>query len=381
MSADERPSLPAPSPARGFYAPGFETLAERFAEQLEIEHGAAVTVFHRGRLVVDLVGGMANVERAEPWRHDTRVVLFSVSKGFAAMALHLLVDRGQLAWDARVADVWPGFSAGGKGSITVGALLSHAAGLPYLDTAVSLEDCTDPGRADVLRAAIERQAPAWAAGTDQGYHSVTFGMYAGELFRQASGEGVGTFARRELFEPLGSDVMLGTPASEDHRMATLYGPPAPLRVAKMLHSTLLQPMSNEARMLRAIVARDSMTRRAFAHPFAQGGAHDGRRYLGEATLAPAYGRVSWSKRDRVLHKPLGWSHGFLKEERHVFSPTPQSFGHAGLGGALGWCDPVHELTFGYVMNRMDWRVRSPRALGLCHALYECEAVREETPSP
>jgi hypothetical protein len=38
----------------------------------------------------------------------------------------------------------------------------------------------------------------------------------------------------------------------------------------------------------------------------------------------------------------------------------------------------HQLTVtndGYVMNDLDWRVRSPRALALCSALYECEPVR------
>ena len=49
-------------------------------------------------------------------------------------------------------------------------------------------------------------------------------------------------------------------------------------------------------------------------------------------------------------------------------------GHAGMGGYLGWCDPVEELAFGYVMNRMDWRVRSPRAIALCRSLYECAPV-------
>ena len=56
-------------------------------------------------------------------------------------------------------------------------------------------------------------------------------------------------------------------------------------------------------------------------------------------------------------------------------PTREAFGHAGLGGALGWCDPVHELTFGYVMNKLDWRVRSPRAVALCESLYASDALK------
>jgi CubicO group peptidase (beta-lactamase class C family) len=112
-------------------------------------------------------------------------------------------------------------------------------------------------------------------------------------------------------------------------------------------------------------------------PFAAGGAALGRRFVRAATLAPIHARQSWSERDRVLQKPIGWSQGFLKEESHLFAPNPESFGHAGMGGALGWCDPVADLTIGYAMNRLDWRVRSPRALALCRALYACEPVRDQ----
>jgi CubicO group peptidase (beta-lactamase class C family) len=47
-----------------------------------------------------------------------------------------------------------------------------------------------------------------------------------------------------------------------------------------------------------------------------------------------------------------------------------------MGGALGWVDPVNEISFGYVMNKMDWHVRSPRAVALCRALYESTALIE-----
>jgi CubicO group peptidase (beta-lactamase class C family) len=80
--------IPAPSPALGSYAPDFSKVAETFASQLRsgAEIGAAVTVYHRGRCVVDLWGGRADIERGLPWQSDTRVVLFSVTKGLAAMA-------------------------------------------------------------------------------------------------------------------------------------------------------------------------------------------------------------------------------------------------------------------------------------------------------
>lgn len=405
----------APAPALGSYEDGFEPLARRFAGQLAdgLEVGAGLAVYHHGRCVVDLWGGLAELSPRRLYERDSRVVVFSVTKGLAAMAFHLLADRGLLAWDAPVSAYWPGFGVQGKEAMSVGTLLSHRGGLPYLDAPLKLGDCTDPSGAERVLRALEQQRPAWEPGTDQGYHAITYGMFARELFERVAGEPMGAFLRRELLEPLGSDAHLGTPASEDARMARLYPPSIPARLVKLASSALVDPDCNELRVARASLGRRGLPRLAFTNPatgrlgilaydteavrraelpwasvtasaqgiaraylpFASGGVHAGRRYLRDETLHPAYARQSWAERDRVLQKPLGWSNGFLKEERHLFSPHAESFGHAGMGGALGWCDPVEELTFGYVMNRMDWRVRSPRALALCRALYECEPLR------
>ena len=101
----------APHPAEGSVADGFEPVAAQFAQHLVSgdEIGAALCVYQRGGCVVDVWGGLADVATGRRWRHDTRIVVFSVTKGFTAMALHLLADRGRLDWDDLVADHWPGF--------------------------------------------------------------------------------------------------------------------------------------------------------------------------------------------------------------------------------------------------------------------------------
>jgi CubicO group peptidase (beta-lactamase class C family) len=411
-----RPNL-APSPALGTYAEGFGPLARVFAEHLASgqEIGAALAIHHRGELVVDLWGGSADLKNRRPWTERSRINVFSATKGVAAMALHLLADRGRLAWDAPVSTYWPGFARNGKESITIRTLLGHRGGLCCLDTPLALSATIDQARRDEVREALEAQRPAWRPGEDQGYHAITFGMYAKELFERIAGESMGGFLRRELLDPLGSDFHLGTPELLDDDVATLYAPSATTRLVKTLATALVDPHGNVARVARDTLRTASMSRRAFLNPrldlpggltayngtrvrrgempwgngtatarglsraylpFASRGVHAGRRYLREESFAHAYGRDGWSERDRVLHKPLGWTCGFLKEELHLFSPVRESFGHAGMGGALGWCDPVNELTFGYVMNRMDFRVRSPRALALCHALYDCPAIRD-----
>jgi len=411
---------PAPLPASGGYADGFEPVARCFAEQLAsgAEVGAAFSVYQRGVQVVDLWGGLADVAAGRAWERDTRIVVFSVTKGLAAMAMHLLADRGVFDWDEPVAKHWPAFGQHGKQDISVRTLLNHRAGLPYLDVRLSLDDCIDPARADKVLRALETQAPAWQPGEKQGYHALTFGLYLSELFGRLAGEPLGHYLQRELFDVVGSDARLGTPASEDARQAQLYVVGAARRVASLVRHALVVPDSPEVRITRAALTRGSMLRRSFTNPsagkrgvqayndvevrraalawasatasadglaraylpFANGGRYQDRALFSAASIAPLSRRQSWSPRDLLLQKPLGWSHGFLKEERQTFSPNPQSFGHAGMGGALGWCDPAAHITIGYVPNYMDWRVRSPRALALCRSLFECEplcAARDE----
>ena len=71
-------------------------------------------------------------------------------------------------------------------------------------------------------------------------------------------------------------------------------------------------------------------------------------------------------------KPVGFSLGFMKEEPHLFTASPGAFGHPGAGGTLGWCDPAHELSIGYVMNKMDfYGTNDPREVALREAMYRC----------
>lgn len=260
------PSL-SPSPCRGSYADGFAPLAERFAAQVRkgSEIGAALTVYHRGSCVVDLWGGQSDVERATQWERDTRIVVFSATKGLAAMALALLADRGQLDWDTPVANYWPGFATAGKHAISVRTLVNHRAGLVGIDQPLVMDDCLLPERHNDFVRVLEQQRPAWEPGTTQGYHAVTFGMYVGELFERIAGESMGMFLQRELLDPLGADVSLGTPPAFDPRIATLYPPSTSARVFHML-AAAMRPGNTEGLIVRASFGRDAFPRKAFSTP-------------------------------------------------------------------------------------------------------------------
>lgn len=391
----------------GMVRPGFEAVEAAFRENFERrgEVGAAVCAWHDGEIVVDLWGGLADRDSERPWEEDSLGVIFSSTKGLVALCLLMLADRGKLDYDRAVADYWPEFAARGKEEITVRTLLNHRAGLSVVDEPKSLEAWCDPAQ---IGATLSGQRPVWTPDHDQGYGAVATAVYAAELFRRIAGRSVGNFLAEEVARPLDADVHIGLPEQLEPRVATLY--PARLGFRDLgLLTEILTGRTTEGRLGRAFFNRRSIPRRAFANPdmgrrgvdvfndagvhqleipwaggiasarglakvyaaLAAGGTLEGTRLCDPESIEPLKQRQSWAERDRVLCKPLGFSQGFIKEECHVFAPEEQAFGHSGMGGSLGLADPDRRIAFGYVMNRMDIRVRSPRCLALCHALYGC----------
>ena len=114
----------------GQVSKGFEPVREAFAENFSRrkELGAACCVYHHGEKVVDLWGGIRNKATGEPWAEDTMVLVFSATKGFAAMTMALLHSRGLLDYDERVCTYWPEFAQNGKQNLTVRQLLAHKPG-------------------------------------------------------------------------------------------------------------------------------------------------------------------------------------------------------------------------------------------------------------
>jgi len=76
------------SQAQGQVVPSFENVREAFAENFRSRHelGGACCCYYRGEKVVDLWGGVRNKSTGEPWERDTMVIVYSATKGLAAMA-------------------------------------------------------------------------------------------------------------------------------------------------------------------------------------------------------------------------------------------------------------------------------------------------------
>ena len=189
LTTAEITPLEAAAPIEGTCDPAFAAVREAFEENFRAgdEVGASVAVYIDGEPVVDLWGGHQDVARTKPWEQDTIVCMMSVAKGVSALCAHMLVDRGLLNLDERVATYWPEFAQNGKENVLVRWILDHRAGVPVCDAA-------QPGDLydfDAIVRAIEVQEPLWPPGTQPCYHTLTMGHMVGELVRRITGKSIG----------------------------------------------------------------------------------------------------------------------------------------------------------------------------------------------
>ena len=81
--------------------------------------GAAFALYVDGEPKVDIWGGIADKSTGRPWTEDTLQLVYSTTKGAAAICVARLVEAGKMRYDDRVADHWPEFAANGKEDVTV----------------------------------------------------------------------------------------------------------------------------------------------------------------------------------------------------------------------------------------------------------------------
>ena len=385
-------------PIEGSFLPRFalvrEAFERNFAERGEV--GASVCVYQDNEPVVDLWAGIANRTTGKAWTRDTIGLVWSCTKGAVAFAANMLVARGLLDLDTPVASYWPEFAAHGKGAIPVRWLLDHQAGLPAIRAPMSPGTLYDW---DAMTRILAEETPFWTPGTHQGYHASTFGHLVGEVIRRVTGSDVGTFFRDEIAGPLGLDFHLGLPESEESRVAptiradSLRPGETPWRFLEVVNR---EPASIQGLTVRNTgrVLGDHDSRQAHAALLpSQGGitnarglaamyaplSLDGRGLLPARHIQRLMRTSSASACDASLLVGKRFSLGFMQSADNRRGPagatdsvilSPTAFGHAGMGGSLGFADPAHRLSFGYTMNKQGRGVLlNERGQALVDAVY------------
>lgn len=397
MSAAENAQI------EGEVSPGFEPVRDAFARNFAErgESGGACCVYRNGEKIVDLWGGKRDRATGAPWRADTMVLVYSATKGMAAMVMALAHSRGWIDFDRKVAAYWPEFACYGKEKTTVRQLLAHQAGLPFFGEKVDKRTISDPDR---LAEVMARQKPVWPPGSRVAYHALTLGFYEGELIRRVDPQHrtLGQVFQDEIAAPLGLDAYIRLPESiPNERLAPLerVSPwrmlaafPLPLVIASLNPRSILfrsltvnpgtslpdDPARIYARNLEVPSGGGVVSARGLAgayNAFASGGQTIGLKpeTLADLTAPPVPSEHGFF--DESLRGDVRYALGFMRPGPNwSFGRHASAFGAPGAGGALGYADPEDGVAYAYVTGRMGARITAdPRDLALRKALDACLA--------
>lgn len=347
--------------------PRFETMRDILAANLEsgADVGASTAVMLEGEMVVDLWGGWADEARTTPWQADTITNVWSSTKTMMALSALMLHSRGQLDFDAPVAEYWPEFAANGKEGVLVRHLLSHTSGVSGWAQPVQVSDIYDWEKSTSMLAA---QAPWWEPGTASGYHALNQGHLVGEVIRRITGTKLGEFFRTQVAEPIGADFHIGLAPSEFGRVANVIPPPPlPIDLSQLdpdmvAVKTFTGPApdaseawTSEWRQADIGAANGHGNARSMAlvqSAISNGGIVNGVQLLSQDSIDQIF-REQSNGIDQVLMIPARFGIGFgLPNETMPLPADRRLCFWGGWGGSLVVNDLDNHLTFAFAMNRM-----------------------------
>lgn len=379
---------------QGTYEPKYRPVVDAFIENFKAEDevGAAVSVMLQGKTVVDLYGGWRNSAMDVPWDAPTTVCMMSVAKGVTAICFNMLIDRGLVDPNDPVIKYWPEYGQNGKEQTLIRHFLDHTAAVPVLTTnklwAGAMFD------REAIIQALEEQEPLWEIGTKAAYHVHHQGFLLGEIMRRVTGMTVGPFLRKQVAGPLHAEYCISNMSAAEEALVAEVMPNmnAKLFAAKdhedqtSLRSLAFKqnPAEPWATTMNSSIWRKSEIASGNGHGNARGvariygalgngGSMDGVTLMSkagiEAMIVEQHNQMEMLQ-DRPYHQALGI---LLNTPQAVYmGPNMRSFGHHGIGGSIGFCDPDAGIGFSYACNKMHAvGTNGPRAARLIDALYQC----------
>lgn len=362
----------------GVVSSGFEKIGDRFKEIISEapDSGAAVSIWHKGENVVNLWGGLADRETKSAWLEDTKVVVFSSTKGLMSLALAQLFQAQKFNYEDLVVKYWPEYKGAEKDKTTIAQLVSHRAGVPFFDADIDSDQVINW---DFMISQIEQESPMWDPGSAYAYHAITHGWLTGEIIRRISGMSPGEYLAKSISEPLKADTWLGLPFELENKVAVSYASEGLTSFFVDLQEKntdagnfLIRSLTLGKAFPMNLVGKDQGFNSRAVHaaqiPGAGGisTAHgiskiwssvvhetDGIRLLSDETVDFVTKVVSEGKPFTDLEPPYSkFGMGFQLDSAARGYLTKSSFGHDGAGGQCAFADPEYKIGFAFVTSEM-----------------------------
>ena len=324
-----------------------DELVQRWVQEDRIP-AAGWCVGRRGRMLEPrLVGRQRPAKDAPAIRKDAMFLIASPTKPITCTAVMMLLERGRLALDDRVADYVPAFAANGKRDVQIRHLLTHTSGLPDM-----VPDNEKLRRAHQPLAAFVRETCRlgllFPPGTRVNYQSMGILMLA-EIVHQVTGVTLAEFLAKEVFGPLEmNDTFLGVQGQRRERIVHVRVPAALEKEDWNWNGAYWQGLGVPWGGL--ITTPADFAR--FCQMMLGGGVLEKTRILSAASVRAmtsnqlaAMPRVPEEER-RCRPWGLGWRLNWPAHSANFGDLLgPRTFGHWGATGTLVWIDPDADAYF------------------------------------
>jgi len=324
--------------------------------------GAVMLIARQGRIGLFEAIGQQDPAAGSPMRTDSIFRIYSMTKPLVSVAVMMLVERGRLLISDPASKWLPEYAQqavlGASGLIpawqpaTVQDLLRHTAGLTY----EFLGESPVQREYDKLQLASRKRSnddfSRTLAGIPLQFQPRSCWAYSratdvlGRLVEVVSGQTLGTFLQREIFEPLGMvDTGFAVPPAQQHRIAEAFAHDPDGGVPMKLINPREEPALESG---GGGLMSTAMDYARFLQCLRNGGELDGHRLLGRHTLAfMTADHLGDIPIDGTLLPPgHGFGLGFAVRLATGQSPVPGSVGTyhwSGIGGTSFFVDPAQDL--------------------------------------
>jgi len=339
-------------------------IARVLQDSVDRQHipGAVVLIARQGRIGLFEAVGQQDPAAATPMRTDSIFRIYSMTKPLVSVAVMMLVERGRLLISDPVGRWLPEYRnqavLGASGlvpawqSATVQDLLRHTAGLTY----EFLGDSPVQREYDKVQIASRKRSnedfSRTLAGIPLQFQPRSCWAYSratdvlGRLVEVVSGQTLGSFLQREIFEPLGMvDTGFAVPPAQQHRIVEPFAhdPDGGVQM-KLINPREVPAMESGGGGLMST----AMDYARFLQCLRNGGELDGHRLLSRHTLAfMTADHLGDIPIDGTLLPPgHGFGLGFAVRRAAGESPVPGSVGTyhwSGIGGTSFFVDPAQDL--------------------------------------
>lgn len=305
--------------------------------------GAVICAGRKGKLYYLKAYGNEVIEPfKEAANENTIFDMASVTKPVStATSVMILIDRGKIKLDDKVAAYLPEFSVGGKEEVQIKHLLTHTSGLPAYTNANTLKkEFGNPCPENVIEKICSFDARC-KPGEEFKYSCLGFITLA-KIVEVVSGEPVDVFARANIFEPLGMQhTTFNPPEALEPRIAATQ-----IVEDKLLRGTVHDPL---AQLMDGVSGNAGLFSTGYdlsiyCRMLLNEGVYEGKRILSPEAVAFL---TEVQMHGRCYGFDASSSYSWIKGQ----FASEDAFCHSGYTGTSIVCDPSNDVFLIILTNR------------------------------